>query len=309
MDLPEHVAISDAQLRAIARQYGVDGPLARLPETGIFNAHYLLGERLVLRVPRAHPGHVEALRRETIAVPAADGAGVRAPKLIAFDDTCAAIDSPFALYERILGRTLESLDQEPAHVAEVWRDLGRDLARLHEERVPPHLEPDRPLPDPRQLVEAHAQAGRFSSREARWLLAWLERLAPVALAALSSRFVHGDMQAANVLVSGDPPRYAALMDWGSACPGIAAHDFAGVPLGAVPFMLEGHREIAPLDDDATAEARIVWRHLQLGLWLARRGPQPGRSWAERPLGMLLETLRFFAAEQPEPWRGLGPLAP
>jgi hypothetical protein len=65
VDLPEHVAVSEAQLRAIARRYGVDGPVVPLAETGIFNAHYLLGKRLVLRVPRAHPGHVEALRRRT----------------------------------------------------------------------------------------------------------------------------------------------------------------------------------------------------------------------------------------------------
>jgi hypothetical protein len=106
------------------------------------------------------------------------------------------------------------------------------------------------------------------------------------------------------MVGGNPPRYAMLMDWGSAGPGDAAHDFAGMPLGAVPFMLDGHRELAPLDEDTTAEGRIVWRHLQLGLWLARRGPQPGRSWAERPLGMLLETLRFFATEPPERCSGL-----
>ena len=35
----------------------------------------------------------------------------------------------------------------------------------------------------------------------------------------------------------------------------------------VPFMREGHRDIAPLDDDAHVEARIVWRRLLLALWL------------------------------------------
>lgn len=37
------------------------------------------------------------------------------------------------------------------------------------------------------------------------------------------------------------------------------------------------------------------RHLQLALYLLRRPPQPGRAWAERPTGMLIETLRFFLA--------------
>src|SRR5262249_19074523 len=86
-------------------------------------------------------------------------------------------------------------------------------------------------------------------------------------------------------------------------------DFAGVPSRAVPFMLAGHREIAPLDADQTAEARIVWRHLQLALWSLPRGAVPSRSWAERPLAMLLEVLRFFADPPDERWRELGPIVP
>jgi hypothetical protein len=54
--------------------------------------------------------------------------------------------------------------------------------------------------------------------------------------------------------------------------------------------------------------RIVWRHLQIAMLNVTRGPLPGFSWAERPLGMLLETLAFFAADPPPPWRGLGPRA-
>src|SRR5438067_1611974 len=81
--------------------------------------------------------------------------------------------------------------------------------------------------------------------------------------------------------------------WGSSGWGDPAWDFAGVPLRAVPLLLQGYRTAAALDGEATAEARILWRHLQLALLVLRRGPLPGRSWAERPLAMLLEIMRFM----------------
>ena len=59
------------------------------------------------------------------------------------------------------------------------------------------------------------------------------------------------------MVTTNPLRYEAIIDWGSAGLGDTALDFAGVPLRAVPHMLAGHREIAPLDGDETAEQRIV----------------------------------------------------
>lgn len=79
-----------------------------------------------------------------------------------------------------------------------------------------------------------------------------------------------------------------------------------MPLRAVPFMLQGHREIAPLDGDGSAEARILWTHLQLALLILPRSPDPIRSWAERPLSMFIEIMRFFLEPQEAGWRGFGP---
>ena len=108
----------------------------------------------------------------------------------------------------------------------------------------------------------------------------------------------------NVMVRPDLPTYLALIDWGACGWGDAAHDFAGIPLRAVPFMLEGYREVAPLPEDETAEARILWRHLQISLYLLGRPPQPGLSWAERPAAMLLEIMRFFLGSPGRPWTDL-----
>jgi len=71
--LPEHLAIDADTLRAIARRHGLDAePIERLPEPGIVNAIYRLGERAILRVPRHHPNFVEDGRREAVADPPDD---------------------------------------------------------------------------------------------------------------------------------------------------------------------------------------------------------------------------------------------
>jgi Ser/Thr protein kinase RdoA (MazF antagonist) len=133
----------------------------------------------------------------------------------------------------------------------------------------------------------------------------LEVLAPAALAQVPERFLHGDVQATNVMVRPASREYLALIDWGGAGWGDPAHDLAGFPLRAVPWVLAGYREVAP-KADKTMEARLLWRHLQLALFLLQRPPQPGRSWAERPVAMLLEILRFFLGDLGERWRGLAP---
>jgi hypothetical protein len=248
--LPSHTPVTVAALSEIARRHHVyvDGPFQILPETGIFNAHYALGPHLVLRVPRDHPEHFAALRREGIAIPAVRKAGVKAPELVEIDESCELIPAPFAVY---------------------------------------------------------ASGGWFTKVEARWLLAWLARLAPFALAPARRRFVHGDTQGSNIMVSLSALQYVALMDWGSAAWGAQVDDLAVMPCGAVPFILEGYRE-QPIEEDTHLEARIVWRHLQLGLVSLPRGPQPALSWVERPLSKLLDTFAFFLGNPPEPWRGLGP---
>jgi hypothetical protein len=138
--------------------------------------------------------------------------------------------------------------------------------------------------------------------EARWLLGWLDRLAPFALASGTRCFLHGDIQTTNMLVRAGSLEYLAVIDWGSAGWGDPAWDFAGVPLRAAPLLLQGYREVVDPDVQTSIEARILWRHLQLALLLLRRDPQPGRSWAERPLAMLLEIMRFMIESPAGVWK-------
>jgi aminoglycoside phosphotransferase (APT) family kinase protein len=294
---------------AIAARHGLgDRTLAPIAHAGVINAVYLLGDDLVLRVPRDHPAHIEQARVEAIAIPAARAAGVRTPALVAYDDGCDLLPVPYLVVERVHGRALGALDLEPGATPGLWRELGRELARLHTSAGPAG-----PLgetwirSDPRELVERRASEGWFTSLEARWLGAWLERLAPAALQQPAvERFLHRDVQTSNVLVGSESLAYVAILDWGCASRGDPAWDFFGMPLRAVPLLLEGHREVAPLDGDDTAEARILWRHLQWSLAVMPRGATPGLSWGEHPIAWMLEVLRFFLDRPPPRWRSLAP---
>lgn len=173
-----------------------------------------------------------------------------------------------------------------------------------------------PPPNPLDLVERRASAGWFGNAEARWLTCWLERLAPHTLTPVPSRLLHADTQDSNVLVrpvrsrggdkSGDDTAYAAVLDWGCAHWGDAALDLACGPLRAAPYLLAGHREVAPLDADDTVEARVLWHSVRVTLELLPRGAAPGWAWAERPVARLVDTLRFFLEAPPPPWPELAP---
>ena len=303
--LPDFPRVDDEILREISRRHGLTGEASPpLPEVGVFNRIYPLGRDLVLRVPRDHPAFVAAARKESVAVPAAREAGVRTPRMVSFDDTGDLLPVPYSVYERVHGDTLGLLDLDPAEATAAWRELGRDLARLHagvpEDGPAAGLELE-PMPDPRPWPEEIAAEGYFTSTEARWFSVWLDRLAPAALAPVRRRFLHGDSQATNVMVRAGTLEYLAVLDWGGSGWGDPAWDFAGVPLRVVPSMLEGYGEVAAPDGEETVEARILWRHLQLGLYLLRRDPQPGRSWAERPLGMLVDVTRFLLGDPGRGW--------
>ncbi len=74
----------------------------------------------------------------------------------------------------------------------------------------------------------------------------------------------------------------------------------------MPGILAGHRAVAPLAGDDSAEAHILWRHLQMTLAILPRGAAPGLSWGERPLSWLVELRRFFLDAPDGRWREWGP---
>ncbi len=271
-----------------------------MQHAGSGHSVYLLGDDLVLRVPHNHPLWVEAAWNEATVVPIVRAAGVRAPALVAFDAACDLLPVPYTIYERVPGTPLHDLgDREPETIPHVWRELGRDLAMMHT-RITPAAVPGRfwPLappytPDPRPWADELARSGFFIPAEARWLLAWLDRLTPAALLPAPLRFVHGDVQTMNIMVAGDPPTYQALLDWAGAGWGRPAQDFWAVPLRAVHLMLEGYDAIAPRADDSLAEERIAWSYAQLALFFLWRGRQEGAARAAPRVQRLLSSLHSF----------------
>ena len=135
---------------------------------------------------------------------------------------------------------------------------------------------------------------------------WIDQLPPLLETSHARRFLHGDTQATNIFVHSASLEYLALIDWGGCGWGDPALDCSGMPLCAVPDVLAGYREIAVFPDDATAEARILRYHLHLALNNMRNEPQPLRSWGERPLGYLLEIMRFLLAPPNSQWAALRP---
>ncbi len=145
------------------------------------------------------------------------------------------------------------------------------------------------------LLGARLVEGWISSRDHGWLSEWLAALG-THIDGQKETVIHGDIQAANVLVD-DLADYLALIDWGDARLDDPANDFAGVPMGVVPAMLEGYGGEPTLG----FKARVVHRHLQVALLLMPRGALSDLSWAERPAPILLELMRFFASGPPPRW--------
>jgi hygromycin-B 7''-O-kinase len=268
-----------AALRVVARQEGLRQP-SRMPRpsVGATSAVYPLG-RAVLKVPHVGAEAIEAVRVDARVSGVARQAGVRTPKLIAFIEAGGVGDLavPCALYERVRGRTLARRSASSAAVG-AWREVGCDLAKLHTGVVRIgdvaglRLFRQSPETDPRPWVAELTGRGMLSTRQSRWFERVLDVLAPAALAEVPQCFCHGDVNAANVLVAPVSVGFLGLIDWAGAGWLDPAWDFAGVPLRVVPAMLAAHREVAPMVHDATAEARILWCHLQFALYVLRSQP-------------------------------------
>src|SRR5579863_6091482 len=100
MKLPDPVPLSTAALAAVAARHGLTFTSCEpIPSAGIINSVYRLDDALVLRIPRHHPAHAAQARREAAAIPLATSAGVRTPRLVAFDDAGELLPVPYLIVE------------------------------------------------------------------------------------------------------------------------------------------------------------------------------------------------------------------
>lgn len=311
MKLPDPVEVPPTLAVEMARRNGLGAEVARpMPSQGIINTVIALDDRFVLKVPRDHPAHVGQAHTEAQAIPLAVAAGVRTPRLVAYDTSLDLVPVPFLIVEQVDGQDIESSRVDPAAIDAVWVDVGLDLARLHQS-VPLDAWPSKSGPrtdvpsEPEELLGQRVDDGWFTYAEAAWIGPWLKRLDALCGAGTARQATHSDVQMSNIIISGGG-QYKALIDWGCASIDDPVVDFRPMPLAAVPALLRGYRQVTPLPDDDNAEARILLSRIGTLLWLLPRGATPGMAWGERPISWLADLLRFFQAPPDDKWRDLAP---
>ena len=178
------------------------------------------------------------------------------------------MDRPFSLWERIHGQTLGLVNLDRDARERVWREVGQQIAHLHE-RVRSCRDDNGYLDKPEREMSLDLLLKRFadSGQETRDVVREIEHLisdlSPFVLSDGGSNcFLHNDLHDWNIMCTLEG-KLLALIDWGDAGWGDPTLDFAGIPLGAVCVALEGYGSTERLGD--CAEARITWDHLQKAL--------------------------------------------
>jgi aminoglycoside phosphotransferase (APT) family kinase protein len=260
---------------AVFAHHGVPGPWLPLDEAGIATRIYATAA-VVLRIATEGAEAVTDARAESVAAPVARAAGVRTPALLAFDDSRALVDRPYSLWERVHGVTVGAGFKDPGAVPDLWRAVGRELARLHlgvRAVNDPHgwLHASAPA-EPRSLLPGLVANGRIDRQLADRLDAWLGHLEPALAEASPPRFLHDDLHDKNLMATPDGA-LLALIDWGNAGWGDPARDFASLPLAAAPLALEAYEQIAPGLLGDGFEARVLWARADGALGRLARDPR------------------------------------
>lgn len=191
----------------------------------------------VVKIAQAPTGNDVAT--EALVAPLARAAGVRTPALVAWAHTDALA---YSIWERVDGPLLDEDDDAPA-----WRQVGRELAKLHAIARADDARGLLRKPDKRDARPwLHALAGDRARFFARWLDA-LERVPPAP-----PRLLHYDVHGCNVIVAAAG---ATLIDWADAGWGDPAAEFASMPIAHVAEALAGYEEVRPLG--VGGEARVL----------------------------------------------------
>ncbi len=223
---------------AILALHGFAGPWTSLPATGVANRIYAT-DKIVLRVATEHPEAIADARTESVAAPIARAAGIKTPRLLAFDDSRTLVGGPYSLWERVHGETVGLLPSRRRLLRSTWTEVGHELAQLHG-RVETCPDPNGWL-DVQVAEDALAYFARWNlQKPTRGLSVRIERclglLSEQPSAAVKPRFLHGDLYDMNLMC--DPSgRLLALIDWGDAGWGDPALDFVDVPLSVLGLVI------------------------------------------------------------------------
>jgi aminoglycoside phosphotransferase (APT) family kinase protein len=157
------------------------------------------------------------------------------------------------------------MELEMNQLEEVWREVGREIGRLHSGvRVCP--DPNGYLDTPGRefnldsVLKRLVDAGHTSDATAREVALLIRDLSPYISRTNSDCFVHNDLHGMNIMCSrtGD---LRAIIDWGDAGWGDPALDFAAVPLDQMSAALAGYGTENRKRLGDAPEARFVWDRL------------------------------------------------
>jgi hypothetical protein len=287
------------EFTAIARKHRLSLPThVPMPWVGATSRVFPVGDHVV-KVPFDDPAAIRAVMTDAVVEPIVHGHGVATRELFALDDSCETLAVPFSIFRRIQPAvSLADYSGPSQRVTRAWEEVGRHLAIVHRitsnDAVPTPLRTFQQSAqvDPRPWVAELTAAGVLCDADAWWLRNLLEDLVPLVRTHEPKTLCHGDVNAANVLVHPDSGRFLALIDWAGAGWLDPVWDFASVSLNLVPSLLTGHRSIAPLPDDHSAEARICWVQTQTRL-LSARSATPSSD-VKHHLARDMEQIRQFA---------------
>jgi aminoglycoside phosphotransferase (APT) family kinase protein len=270
---------------AILDRYGLAGQTIARPGGKV--CHTFFTADAVVKIPRER--FIPTARREAVAAQAALAAGIKAAPLIALDERGDLVERPFTVWRFLEG-------EHPGAASPVWREVGREVARLHDlVQGPGHLKTRVDLA-PLAYLENPA-VRTFLAGKAVWgdVTAWAQRLAASRSWSGPQWFLHGDVHALNVLTT-PLGELIALLDWGDAGWGDPAYDLARAPCPAFPAVLEGYESVA---------GQVLGEHVRgriLGLRLARILRWASGTGEERGD---LEALMAFTKSGPQAWRRYG----
>ncbi|MEX2242764.1 MAG: aminoglycoside phosphotransferase family protein [Fimbriimonadaceae bacterium] len=300
------------EIATLLAKYGMHGDVRPLRD-GYINWVFAVGGAHVLRINKPHRGEEDSYT-EAVAVPAAVAAGIRTPKLIAFDDSRSEIPYVYTIYERAEGVALAEVRADQRELPVLYRELGAEIANCHT-RITVVEDPngwlDKPyFCDPRTELETARSELKIELVTYDWIAKWNERLAPAIEAEGETVFVHNDLHAGNTMVTEGPLRLSALIDWGDACWGDPALDMERVPIWATPWLLEAYHGATGSVDDVFV-GRVLAHVLGTTLYKAcdPEFDPTDQPWHPFPNAFAFNLVRLMRMELPPEWHDWLPDAP
>lgn len=293
-------------IQAIQR-WGIPPETVVAPVQGEANHTVLLGDRLVLRIPRDGGTLSDDLRKEAEVIPVMIAEGVRTPPVIRFEAAGVGDGRPLMVMERAPGRPWAPETPISRFDHDISSHLGVIVRRLHNaalvgDRRLPSVPIDRDTFDPRGLLPGLTRTGVLEPSVADGLRIWLDHLAAFRPERPSLVLIHGDVAPRNILVTSDGAARTTLIDWGDAAFADPAMDFAKLPLATLSDVVDGYLAAPGVGDLTAWLARVLWYHVAWGVAaMAGAGGEPVR--AGDRLAMVLS---HFASNAEPVWSALRP---